>query len=61
MFEIRRVFQTQREPISTVNEGQHSILNAVREYGSQQIVDNITHMMDQEAGRVGRRNTQVNL
>mmetsp|Transcript_27147 Transcript_27147/g.33747 ORF Transcript_27147/g.33747 Transcript_27147/m.33747 type:complete len:261 (-) Transcript_27147:1241-2023(-) len=61
MFEIRRVFQTQREPISTVNEGKHSIANAVREYGYDQLIDNINHMLDKEAGRSGMRNTSVNL
>ena len=50
MFEIRRVFQAQRAELSKVNEGQYSISNGVKEFGIDQLVDNLNHMLAKEAG-----------
>ena len=52
LFEIRRVFQTTRVEIKDVCEGfPNSIANTVREFGEEQIVDNLNHMLAKEAGR----------
>lgn len=55
MFEIRRVFQTNRIELAKAAEGKHSIDNAVREYGPDQLMDNLRSMLDKEAGRGPRR------
>ena len=60
MFEIRRVFDTARQEIGLVTEGQFNIAKAVNEYGKDQLVDNITSMLNKEAGR-GARSSGVNL
>ena len=54
MFEIRRVFQAQRAELSKVNEGQYSIVNGVKEFGTDQLVDNLNHMLAKEAGKFAR-------
>ena len=50
MFEIRRVFQAQRAELSKVNEGKYSIANGVKEFGHDQLIDNLNHMLAKEAG-----------
>jgi len=60
MFEIRRVFDTARQEIGLVTEGQFSIAQAVKEYGKDQLIDNITSMLNKEQGR-GARSSGVNL
>lgn len=54
MFEIRRVFQAQRAELSKVNEGQYNIANGVKEYGMDQVIDNLNHMLAKEAGQFAR-------
>ena len=54
MFEIRRVFQAQRAELSKVNEGQYSISSGVKQFGFEQIVDNLNHMLAKEAGQFAR-------
>lgn len=62
MFEIRRVFQQNRIEISKVNEGfPNSIANSVKEYGSDQIIDNLTNMLAKELGRGCQRLSDKNL
>jgi len=55
------VFQNNRSEISKVNAGNFSIENSVKEFGRDQLVDNLLHMLDREAGRSGMRNLSVNL
>ena len=50
IFEIRRVFRTNRAELGKVNEGKFSMESAVREFGREQLVDNLTHMFAKEAG-----------
>ena len=50
MFEIRRVFQQNRPEISKVNDSPYSIANAVKELGTDQVIDNLNHMFNKEAG-----------
>ena len=51
MFEIRRVFQAQRAELSKVNEGKYSIASGVKEFGRDQLIDNLNHMLAKEAGQ----------
>ena len=60
MFEIRRVFQTNRVEIAKAAEGKHSMESAVREFGPDQLVDNLQSMLDKEAGK-GRRRLAANM
>jgi len=50
MFEIRRVFQQQRPEIGKCNDVPYSIANAVKEFGPDQLMDNLNHMFAKEAG-----------
>ena len=61
LFEIRRVFQTNRPEIGKVVEsGKYSIDDVIKEYGEEQLSDNLNSMLRKEAG-LGPRRSNVNL
>ena len=37
-----------------MNEGQYSIVSGVKEFGIDQLVDNLNHMLAKEAGKFAR-------
>lgn len=52
LFEIRRVFEQNRPEISKVNQDiSYTMANVVRQYGTDQLIDNVEHMLGKEGGK----------
>jgi len=55
LFEIRRVFESNRPEITQVNDATFTMAGVVRQFGKSQLIDNLAHMLGREGGK-GARN-----